>query len=108
MICRYDNNDVSSSKDFTKYQGELKNPFENKNKHIRIKGPTPNTKRTIFAFLGDCFCSSFSSITAEVDFFFNFLLGISQIELKDNDSSNKSRNRLYQYKNMLSKASNDD
>ncbi len=43
------------------YQGELKNPFENKNKHIRIKGPTPNTKRTIFAVLGDVFvCSSFA------------------------------------------------
>ena len=61
------------------YQGELKNPFENKNKHIRIKGPTPNTKRTIFAFLGVVFPSSFTSIIVEVIFFLDFLLGISKI-----------------------------
>ncbi len=34
------------------YKGELKNPFENRNAIIRTKGPTPNTKSTIFAFLG--------------------------------------------------------
>ena len=37
------------------HKGELKKPLENKNKHIRIKGPRPNTKRTIFAVLGVVF-----------------------------------------------------
>ena len=54
------NNDAESSQDLSNYQGELKNPFELKNKHIRIKGPTPNTKRTIFAVLGVVFFSSFA------------------------------------------------
>ena len=47
------NDDALSSKDLSNNQGELKNPFENKNKHIKNKGPIPNTKRTIFAVLGD-------------------------------------------------------
>ena len=47
----------------------MKNPFENKNIHIRIKGPTPNTKSTIFAVLGVVFFSSFASINLEVNFF---------------------------------------
>ena len=42
--------------------GELKKPFENKNKHIRIKGPTPNTKRTVFAVLGVVLGSLVSSV----------------------------------------------
>ena len=74
-------------KDLSNYQGELKNPFENKNKHIRIKGPTPNTKRTIFAVLGVVFFSSFASIILEVNFFLDFLLGISPIELDKHNSS---------------------
>ena len=74
-------------KDLSNYQGELKNPFENKNKHIRIKGPTPKTKRTIFAVLGVVFFSSFASIILEVNFFLDFLLGISPIELDKHNSS---------------------
>jgi len=73
----------------------LKNPFENKNKHIRIKGPKPNRKRTIFAFLGVILFSLFASITVEVDFFLNFLLGISKIEFKNYNSSNKLRAKPY-------------
>tara|TARA_Y100001968_G_scaffold184455_1_gene168977 strand:+ start:1212 stop:1391 length:180 start_codon:yes stop_codon:yes gene_type:complete len=42
--------------------GELKNPFENKNKHIRSKGPIPNTKRTVFAVLGVVLGSIVSSV----------------------------------------------
>ena len=64
------------------YQGALKNPFENKNKHIRIKGPTPKTKRTILAVLGVVVFPSFASIVFEVDLFLNFLLDISRRELK--------------------------
>ena len=60
----------------------MKNPFEDKNKHIRSKGPTPNTKRTIFAVLGVVFFSSFAPVILEVDFFLNFLLGISKIDLE--------------------------
>ena len=60
----------------------MKKPFENKNKDIRIKGPTPKTKRTIFAVLGVVFFSTFASVVIEVDFFLNFLLGISQIDLE--------------------------
>tara|TARA_Y100001968_G_scaffold273744_1_gene266551 strand:+ start:374 stop:607 length:234 start_codon:yes stop_codon:yes gene_type:complete len=62
---------------FVIYQGELKNPFENKNKDIRIKGPIPNTNRTIFAVLGVVFFSSFTSVILGVNFFLGFLLGIS-------------------------------
>ena len=67
---------ASSSKDTSNHQGELKNPFENKNKHIRIKGPTPNTKRTIFAVLGVVFLSTVGSMILEVTFLLDFLLGI--------------------------------
>ena len=84
-----------SSKDLSNYQGELKNPFENKNKHIRIKGPTPNTKRTIFAVLGVVFFSSFASIFLEVNFFLDFCLGILKIDLKNYNSSYKLRTKLY-------------
>ena len=52
------------------YKGELKNPFENKNKHIRSKGPTPKTKRTIFAFLGLVSISKAGSMNLEFNFFF--------------------------------------
>tara|TARA_B100001029_G_scaffold175235_1_gene176423 strand:- start:976 stop:1191 length:216 start_codon:yes stop_codon:yes gene_type:complete len=69
------------------YQGELKNPLENKNKHIRSKGPTPKTKRTIFAFLGLVFISKAGSIILAVDFFFNFLLGIFKKIIKKYNSS---------------------
>ena len=62
------------------YQGEVKNPFENKNKHIMIKGPIPNTKRTIFAVLGVVFLSPFASFIGEVSFFLNFLLDILKLE----------------------------
>ena len=58
------------------FHGELKNPFENKNKHIRSKGPTPNTKRTVFAVLDVVLGSLVDSIIWLLDFFFNFLLGI--------------------------------
>ena len=75
----------------SKYQGELKNPFENKNTHIRIKGPMPNTKSTIFAVLGVVFFSSFASIILEVNFFLDFLLGISKMNLVYNDSYYKLR-----------------
>ena len=60
----------------------MKKPFENKNKDIRIKGPTPNTNRTIFAVLGVVLFYSFASVILEVDFFLNFLLGISKIDLE--------------------------
>ena len=66
----------------TNFQGELKNPFDVRNKHIRIKGPTPNTKRTIFAVLGVVFFSSFASVILEVDFFLIFFLGISKIDVE--------------------------
>ncbi len=46
---------ITCQERYTNYQGELKNPFENKNKHIRIKGPIPKTKRTIFAVAGVVF-----------------------------------------------------
>ncbi len=58
------------------FYGELKNPFENKNKHIRSKGPTPNTKRTVFAVLDVVLGSPVDSIILLLDFFFIFLLGI--------------------------------
>tara|TARA_Y100001968_G_scaffold294997_1_gene302027 strand:+ start:253 stop:459 length:207 start_codon:yes stop_codon:yes gene_type:complete len=64
------------------YQGELKNPFENKNKHIRIKGPTPNKKSTIFAVLGFAGFSPVGLIIFEVAFFLEFLLGISINRIK--------------------------
>tara|TARA_Y100001968_G_C18706572_1_gene413774 strand:+ start:257 stop:475 length:219 start_codon:yes stop_codon:yes gene_type:complete len=60
----------------------LKKPLENKNKHIRIKGPTPNTKRTIFAVLGVVCLSPFGSTILEDIFFLDFLLGIPKIDLK--------------------------
>ena len=63
-------------------QGELKKPFENKNKHIRSKGPTPNTKRTIFAVLGVVFFSTLGSIILVVTFLLDFLLGIPVKRLK--------------------------
>ena len=63
------------------YPGDEKNPFENKNKHIRSKGPTPNTKRTIFAVLGVVFFSPAGSMDLTVIFFFEFLLGISKNRL---------------------------
>ena len=62
--------------DLLGYKGELKNPFENRNKHIRIKGPTPNTKRTIFAVLGVVLFSWSASKSLEVNFFLDFCLGI--------------------------------
>ena len=71
------------------------NPFELKNKHIRSKGPTPNTKRTIFAVLGVVFFSSFAWIILEVNFFFDFCLGILKIDLENHDSNNKLRVKLY-------------
>ena len=77
------------------YQGELKNPFELKNKHIRIKGPTPNTKRTIYAVLGVVFFSSFAWIILEVNFFLDFCLGILKINLENYDSNNKLRVKIY-------------
>jgi len=61
------------------YQGELKNPLENKNTDIRIKGPTPNTNKTIFAVLGVVFFSLLTSVILGVNFFLDFLLGISEI-----------------------------
>ena len=67
---------------FINYQGELKKPFENKNKDIRIKGPTPNTNKTIFAVLGVVFFSSLYSVILGVNFFLDFLRGISEIESK--------------------------
>ena len=95
MICRFDNSDTESSVDLSNYHGELKNPFENKNKHIRTKGPTPNTNRTIFAFLDVVFVSSFAWIILEVNFFLDFCLGILKIDLENYDSNNKLRVKLY-------------
>ena len=54
----------------------MKNPFKNKNQHIKSKGPTPNTKRTIFAVLGVVFFSPTGSMSLEVDFLLDFLLVI--------------------------------
>ena len=62
----------------------MKNPFENKNKHIRSKGPTPNTKRTIFAVLGVVFFSKLGSMILEDTFLLDFLLGITKIRLIKN------------------------
>tara|TARA_Y100001968_G_C19185988_1_gene632780 strand:+ start:292 stop:564 length:273 start_codon:yes stop_codon:yes gene_type:complete len=74
----------------------LKNPFENKNQHISSKGPTPNTKRTIFAVLGVDFLSLVVSIILEVDFLLDFLLGILNQNLATMLASiiNKRRNIL--------------
>ena len=72
----FNNNRRLSSLDSKNSYGELKKPFENKNKHIRSKGPTPNTNKTIFAVLGVVFFSSFSWIILELNFFFDFCLGI--------------------------------
>ena len=55
------------------HQGDWKNPLENKNKHIRTKGPTPKTNKTIFAFLGFVLVSLFLSIILGVNFFFGIL-----------------------------------
>ena len=88
-------------KDLLNSQGELKNPFENKNKHIRIKGPTPNTKRTILAVLGVVFFSSFASIILEVNFFPDFFLGISKINLQNHNSNYKSRAKPYHKTNFI-------
>ena len=69
------------------YQGELKNPLENKNTDIRIKGPTPNTNKTIFAVLGVVFFSLLTSVILGVNFFLDFLLGISEIGYENNNSN---------------------
>ena len=69
-------NDNLTFWDLSTDHGELKNPLENKNKHIRIRGPNPKTKRTIFAVLGVVCLSSFTSIKLEVIFFLDFFLGI--------------------------------
>ena len=79
---RRENIDTSPTKDLSNYPGELKKPLENKNKHIRIKGPTPKTKRTIFAVLGVVFASSSASIFLEANFLLDFLLGISKLDFK--------------------------
>jgi len=84
-----------SSKNLSDCQGELKKPFENKNKHIRIKGPKPKRKRTIFAVLGVVFVSSLVSIFIEDNFFFDFLLGISKLDLRNYNSNYKSREKPY-------------
>ena len=76
---RSKNYQTFSSKDLSNYQGELKNPFENKNKHIRIRGPTPKIKRTSFAVLGVVSCSLLPEISVVANFFFDFLLGIFKI-----------------------------
>ena len=79
----------------------MKNPFENKNKLIRIKGPTPNTKRTIFAVLGVVFVSSFAGIVFAVNFFLDFCLGIFEISSEINNSSYKLRVELYEKEIIL-------
>tara|TARA_B100000700_G_scaffold301660_1_gene371127 strand:- start:1234 stop:1527 length:294 start_codon:yes stop_codon:yes gene_type:complete len=63
------------------YQGELKKPFENKNKHIRSNGPTPNTKRTIFAVLGVVFFSPVISMILEFTLLLFFLRDITKTRL---------------------------
>ena len=73
----------------TNYQGELKNPLENKNKHIRSKGPKPNIKRTIFAVLGVTLSSPLWSLLEEVTCFGDFLLGILKLWIKYYNSSVK-------------------
>tara|TARA_B100000579_G_scaffold435898_1_gene460344 strand:+ start:1285 stop:1425 length:141 start_codon:yes stop_codon:yes gene_type:complete len=45
---------------------------------MRIKGPIPKTKSTIFAVLGVVFFSVLGSIILELTVFFDFLLGISK------------------------------
>ena len=64
------------------YEADWKNPFENKNKHIRSKGPTPNTKRTIFAVLGFVFSSPFGLMILEVTLLFDFFLGILKMNFQ--------------------------
>jgi len=64
----------------------LKNPLENKNKHIRSKGPTPNTKRTIFAVLGEDILSTSGSIILELNLLLDFLRGIPKRRLLNNNS----------------------
>tara|TARA_Y100001968_G_scaffold249001_1_gene233656 strand:- start:414 stop:749 length:336 start_codon:yes stop_codon:yes gene_type:complete len=87
LIFKHTKNYYLTFKYLLNYQGELKNPFENKNKDIRIKGPTPNTNKTIFAVLGVVFFSSFNSVILGVNFFLDFLLGIFEIESEINNSN---------------------
>ncbi len=73
------------------HQGELKKPLENKNKPIRTKGPTPNTKRTIFAVRGVVCCPLFDSSILEAVFFLDFLIDMYKIDLENHNSSDKLR-----------------
>ena len=59
----------------------MKNPFENKNKHIRSNGPKPKTKRTIFAVLAVFFFSRVGSMMLEFNLLLDFFLGINKIRL---------------------------
>ena len=56
----------------------MKKPLENKNKHISNKGPTPNTKRTIFAVLGVAFFSTLGSMIWEDPLLLDFFLDINK------------------------------
>ena len=67
----------------------MKNPLEPRNKPIRIKGPTPNTKSTILAVLGVVFVSPSDWIILEVDFFFDLFRGIFKIDSKNYSSRYK-------------------
>ena len=69
------------------YKGELKNPFENKNKLMSNKGPTPNTNRTIFAVLGVVFVSTADSLILVFNFLFDFCLDITENKLKNHNSN---------------------
>jgi len=73
----------------------LKNPFENKNPHIRSKGPTPKTKRTIFAVLGVVFFSSFGLLKLDRNFFLDFLLDIPKNRLKNYHINYNLREKNY-------------
>ena len=77
------NKGTLSSQKTNNYPGEVKKPFENKNKHIRSKGPTPKTKRTIFAVLGVVLFSPIKSLLEELTLCLDFLLGIHEQDLKN-------------------------
>ena len=62
----------------------------NKNTHIKIKGPIPNTKSTILAVLGVVFFSSLTSIIVELIFFLDFLRGILKLDFVNNSSKQLS------------------
>ena len=73
----------------------MKKPFENKNAHIRSKGPRPNTKRTIFAVRGVVFVSPVELMILEFSFLLDFLEDINENKLKNYSRNYKFVEKRY-------------